>query len=203
MRDHKPIVIDKFNGMWRRGDIDNVPHDHFYTARNISYIPGGVRTRPGLDTYRAVGNPLRIYNYTMQTGESLLVLDIFGDIYHVIDETTVYGPILSIPEMTDFGFHAWAGRAYITPFATFTDDNGVTYQKGLENEFLYVYKGDGTAARKAAGFPPVNGDLKPFICFNSTQVGVVTAGGDAQARSGAHPQRGPQRHRGRRLRDPG
>ena len=28
-------------------------------------------------------------------------------------------------------------------------------------------------------------------------------GGDAQARPGADPQRGPQRHRGRRLRDPG
>jgi hypothetical protein len=60
--------------------------------------------------------------------------------------------------MTDFGFYPFAGRAYITPFTTFGvgDD---TLQKGLEDEFLYVYLGDGTNARKAAGNPPTAGSI--------------------------------------------
>jgi len=27
------------------------------------------------------------------------------------------------------------------------------YQKGMQTQFIYVYQGDGTAARKAAGLP--------------------------------------------------
>lgn len=176
MRDHKPIILEEFNGLWKRGDADSVPQDHFSEAINIQFIQGGFETRDGLDTYIAKGDVVRLYNYIMQTGESLLVLDTNGDIWHCINEVTIYGPILSIPEMTDFGFTAIAGRAYITPFATFLDDNGIKYQKGLENEFTYVYKGDGTAARKAAGNPPTNSDLKPFVCFNSSQIGLIDAG---------------------------
>lgn len=176
MRDHEPVVLEEFNGLWRRGDADSVPYDHFSDGNNVEFIPSGFETRRGLDTFIAKGDIVRIKNYVMQTGQSLLLLDIHGDIYHAIDETTIYGPILSIPEMTDFGFVSIAGRAYLTPFGTFTDLKGVNYQKGLDGEFLYVYKGDGSDARKAAGNPPTNGSLEPFISFNSGQDGVVSKG---------------------------
>ena len=176
MRDHIPIVLEEFKGLWARGDQDSTPIDHFAACENIQFIQSGFKTRDGLDTYIAKGDVLRMYNYVMQTGESLLILDIHGDIYHAINQTTLFGPILSIPEMTDFGFFSIAGRAYITPFTTYINDRGVPEQKGLQDEFLYVYKGDGNPARKAAGEPPSNGSLEAFVAFNSGQDGVVSKG---------------------------
>jgi hypothetical protein len=97
-----------------------------------------------------------MYNYPTTDKNTLLVLvanGANGEIYHVVDETTMFGPILTIAGMTDFGFAPYNGRAYITPF--FTElIGGLNRERGLQNEFLYVYKGDGTAARKAGGNPP-------------------------------------------------
>lgn len=183
LRDHSPIVIDEFNGLWRRGKVDTCPLDHFSDCNNVEYDEREVKTREGLDELAGarggVGeNVIRMYNYKMQTGESLLLLDSAGDIYHALLDPgeTVYGPILSISGMTDFGFVSIAGRAYITPFGTFTDDNGKQYQKGLEDEFLYVYKGDGTAARKASAEPPTDGGMKPFWAYNGYTDGLVSKG---------------------------
>lgn len=153
MRDHAPITIDDFNGLWQRGDADACPLDHFLEATNIQYFEGGFQTRDGIDLYQAagfLGNILRIHPYKMQTGLTLLVLTVGGDIHHVVSTTVVHNNILSKAAMTDFNVVSYAGRAYITPFST--DANGI--EKGLQNEFLYVYKGDGVAARKAAGNPP-------------------------------------------------
>src|SRR5918996_4147747 len=147
MRDHEPIIIDKFNGLWNRGENEVVPQDHFTDCNNIDFIEGGIKTRDGLDTYRGAANVVRIYNYTTQDGPTLLFLTGNGEIYHSISPSVTHGPILTIEEMTDFGFVAFAGRAYITPC------NGIT---GLEDEFVYVYKGDGTVARKAAGGGPIS-----------------------------------------------
>ena len=78
-----------------------------------------------------------------------------GKIYHVVDSTTMYGPVLTIATMTDFGFTPYAGHAYITPFTTELV-SGLNRERGLQNEYVYVYKGDGTAARKAAGAGPTS-----------------------------------------------
>lgn len=175
LRDHEAIVIEDFNGLWRRGDPDSVPLDHFSDGENFQFIHSGFKTRDGLQTYRAVGNVLRVYNYVMQDGESLLILNTSGEIYHSINQSTLHGPILTIVGMTDFGFKAYNGRAYITPFKTITV-SGINKQVGMTGEFVYVYKGDGTPARKAAGFPPVNGNLLSFVVFNSQIDGKVSKG---------------------------
>jgi hypothetical protein len=158
LRDHEPIVIEQFGGWWDRGDDESAPSDHFTVAENIQYFNSGFETRDALDVYQDVATPLghilRVYNYVMQTGQSLLVLVEGGDIYHCIGPSTVHGPILSIATMEDFGFVAINGRAYITPFKTYVNSQGVNYELGIQNEFVYVYKGDGTAARKAAGNAP-------------------------------------------------
>ena len=177
LRDHQPIVIEEFNGLWARGDDDSVPIDHFSEAENISYIQSGFRTRDGLDTYRAIGNVIRLYNYTMQQGQSVLILVEGGDVYHSIDETTLYGPILSIPGMDDFNIYSFAGRAYITPITRTITSQGQTREVGMQNEFLYVYKGDGTAARKAAGAAPIQGNENPqLVAYNSTIDGLIDKG---------------------------
>lgn len=153
MRDHAPITLDDFNGLWARGDDDTCPLDHFLEATNIQYFDGGFRTRDGTDLYQTAGfisDVRRIHPYKMMTGLTLLVLDGSGNIHHVVSPTTTHSSILSIATMTDFNVVSWAGRAYITPF--YTDANGI--EKGIQNEFLYVYQGAGVAARKAAGNPP-------------------------------------------------
>jgi hypothetical protein len=37
LRDHQPIEITEFNGLWRRGDVDNTPLDHFSDCNNIKF----------------------------------------------------------------------------------------------------------------------------------------------------------------------
>jgi hypothetical protein len=153
--DHEPLVIEEFNGFFDRGDNEAVPPDHFISAINIKYSESRFDTRFGIDVYNspvsiAPDNVLRVHNYTMQNQQSQLILRTGGHIDHVVSSTVIHTDILVIAAMTDFNVVSIAGRAYITPF--FTDTDG--YEKGLQNNFLYVYKGDGTAARKAAGDPP-------------------------------------------------
>ena len=162
LRDHPPIVIEEFNGLWDRGGEEAVPIDHFDDCDNVQYIEGGFKTRDGLDTHIAgVSNVIRQYNYKLQDAESLLVLTSAGEIYHVLEDGsgTVHGPILTIAAMNDFGFVAVAGRAYITPFEIYLDTDGIRKARGLENEFLYVYLGAGVAARKAAGVAPTGATM--------------------------------------------
>ena len=160
MRGHEPVAIEKFNGWWAKGNPEKTPLDHFSDCENIRYTEGGFATRYGLDAYEGtvvpLGNVVRIYNFITQDKNTLLVLTYDGTdgkIYHVVDNTTVLGPILTIVGMEDFAMLPYAGRAYITPFKSFIT-GGITIEKGMQNQFLYVYKGDGTAARKAAGNPP-------------------------------------------------
>lgn len=158
MRDHQPQAIDSFNGYFNRGDVENTPVDHFQGASNIRHQGKSVFTRDGIAISQDVNavtpltNIRRIYNYPTNTANTQIVLSYdpgtnTGKIYHVVNSTTQFGPILTITGMVDFAFIPFGGRAYISPF--FTDTDG--FEKGLSGEFLYVYAGDGTAARKAAG----------------------------------------------------
>ena len=166
MREHQPILLDSFNGLYDRGDVEEIPLDHFSESNNIKFI--GERsfgTRDGIGRHQNVASPisniLRIYNYPTADKNTLLVLTKDGKIYHIVDSTTIYGPILTISSMIDFGFVPYAGRAYITPF--FTETVGeLARERGINGEFLYVYKGDGTAARKAAGTTPTG----TLVCAN-------------------------------------
>lgn len=158
LRDHEPVVIENFKGLFQRGDPDNAPIDHFTEALNLTHVGSNITVRPGIGISQDVAAPLlniqRIYNYPTQTGNTLIMLAINdageGEIYHFVNSTLVYGPILTIATMTDFTFVSYAGRGYISPFTTFTTGL-INIQKGIQNEFLYVYAGDGTNARKAAG----------------------------------------------------
>jgi len=174
LRDHEPIEINEFNGLWRRGDPDDTPLDHFSNCENIQFESGaGFLTRAGINIFQHLNVPLtgilRIYNFPTQTANTLLVLTTGGKIYHVIDDVTVFGPILTIATMTDFGFAPFAGRAYITPF--FTNSDGI--EVGIDNEFLYVYLGDGlSVARKASVTPPVTNTLAAALGTGASDAGL-------------------------------
>jgi hypothetical protein len=160
VRDHEGLVLDQFNGYFNRGDVDTVPFDHFSDCNNIDFIAQSTfRTRPGINISQTVLVPLsnvkRIYNYPTQSANTLIVLTYdpdlgIGSIYHVVDKATIYGPILQVAGMIDFAFQPFAGRGYISPFGNYVNGD-LTFQKGLASQFLYVYAGDGTPARQAAG----------------------------------------------------
>ena len=160
VRDHQGLVLDKFNGLWQRGDVDTTPKDHFSDCNNIDFTAQSTfETRPAIAISQEVlvplGNIRRIYNYPTQTANTLIVLTYdyvsgFGNIHHVVDKNTVYGPILTISGMTDFAFVPYAGRGFISPFSNYQNGD-LIFQKGLPNEFLYIYDGLGNPARKAAG----------------------------------------------------
>jgi hypothetical protein len=155
-------VIEEFNGLWDRGGEEAVPIDHFDDCDNVQYIESGFKTRDGLDTFiPGVGDIVRMYNYKMQDAESLIILNKNGQIFHALldGSQTVFGPILTIPAMDDFGFVAIAGRAYINPFENFLDSDNKTRQRGISGEALYVYLGAGVVARKAAGSPPTGASI--------------------------------------------
>lgn len=158
MRDHQPVVLDRFNGLWSRGDPENTPMDHFSDAINIRYFgDNSFGSRFGIGPSQTVTSPassiLRMYNYPTSDKQTMLILTTGGNIYHIVDSATIFGPILTIPAMQDFGFVPYAGRAYITPFFSEVV-GGLNRERGLQNEFVYVYKGDGNPARPAGGNPP-------------------------------------------------
>jgi hypothetical protein len=37
-RDHEPITLSNFKGLWQRGNVDEVPPDHFTDCNNIKFI---------------------------------------------------------------------------------------------------------------------------------------------------------------------
>lgn len=157
MRGHSPILIEEFNGLWKRGKEDSCPPDHFTDCNNIDFSQSGVKTRDGIYPYLPYANVVRIYPFN----QSLLVLDVNGNIYHS-DRATPFVPILSIAGMTDFAFVKFANRAYISPI-------GDT----LTNQFLYVYVyGSASPARKAGGNPP----LSPPTAVVSVSTGNVEKG---------------------------
>jgi len=69
VRDHEPIVIEDFNGLWDRGDDESAPSDHFIQADNIQYFNSGFETRDPIDKYQDIATPLtkilRVYDYVM------------------------------------------------------------------------------------------------------------------------------------------
>lgn len=170
LRGHQPVTIEEFNGLFDRGDTDSCPPDHFPDCNNIQFIQSGFETRDALETFLAdnlgLGDVLRMYTFVQETGQSVLALDSNGNIYDVnVTALTVGGPILHVDGMTDFGFVSINGRAYLTPCNSET---------GLENEFVYVYAGDGTPARKAAGVAPTDAD--GALAAASGGAGFVEAG---------------------------
>src|SRR5437660_4722454 len=128
VRDHSAVVIEKFMGLYQRGDPDNTPLDHFRDCENIRFIGNSsFGTRHGIGISQEVLAPLanikRIYDYPTQTGNTLIILTVDpntleGKIYHLVDSTTIFGPLLTITGMNDFAFQPYAGRGYISPFSS-------------------------------------------------------------------------------------
>lgn len=133
-RGHEEITIDQFNGLYVRGRLDAVPKDHFSDGVNFQFSQNGVETRDGFVKTQTNRFIRRMYVFRSSNTQShFIYLDNAGNL---IDEST-NSVILTIPQMTDFAFANYAGRAYISPH------NGTT---GLVGQSLYVYQGPPTSS---------------------------------------------------------
>jgi len=167
MRNHQPVTIGKFNGIWDRSYPDDVPIGKLLDGKNLIFKKNGIETRPGFSNNGSYGGLTaafaikRIETYK-RIGEAdrLLILD---NNYHVYDSTNLSSPILTVSGMTDFSVLSLYNRAYISPH------NG---SKGLAGQSVYVYQGSGTA-RLAAGNKPAGTTL---TITNSVSAGNVEAG---------------------------
>jgi hypothetical protein len=143
----KPILYSKFNGLWKRGPVDDTPPDHFSDCLNNTYVDAGVCMRDGLSAYIDIQNIVYTALYKPNppfTGTNvprMIALNNVGELFDVLISTTV--PIYTNINMTFFGFTNFFGRCYISP------SNGRT---GLDNEFVKMY--DGTTFRNAGGTSP-------------------------------------------------
>mgnify|MGYP000532423679 CR=1 FL=1 len=162
-RDHSAVVIEDFNGLWHRGDDDSVPADHFSSCNNVKFSQSSFSWRSGLTPYLPFANIVRVYTFVKPIGQSLICLDTDGNFW---DTDYPDNPILTVANATDFAFSGYSTRCYISP----SDVNA-----GLLNDFLYVYLGDGTPARKAAGAKPTDTD-GALAAANSGSAGNVEAG---------------------------
>jgi len=193
VRGHEPIVIEEINGLWSRGDDETCPSDHLLLANNIQFIHSGIETRTGILPYVKPSFPadlrklVRVYNWTTQKAQTLVVMTEDGVIYHVISPTEVF-QIRICSGADDFAFISIGNKAYISPFKIYTNKSGQTYALGMINECVYVYKGDQDpltgiiGGLPAAGLPPTNANVTfpkgraPMIGYNSVKDGKVTKG---------------------------
>ncbi len=189
VRGHEPIDLSNLKGLWARGDVENTPSDHMQDCVNIQFEGNNFTTRDGNGISQDVVVPLedvvRIYNYPTQTANTTLVLTYdgtTGNIYHVVNSSTVY-LILTKTGMTDFAFVPYAGRAYITPFVTVVTGD-LNIQKGMQSEFLYVYLGAGVTARKAAGATPAGNVIPANGAAGHTDAGLHVFGVVGETDSG-------------------
>lgn len=145
LESHKPIILDKFNGLFDRGKDNSVPAGYFRDCKNLVFTENGCETRPGTAQAFYLNSGIRrIYTYN-RPGEAsrLLILDNYGNIFDSLSPSFPSSPVLSISGMTDFSMTTFFGRAFISPH------DGV---EGLPNQYVYIY--DGTVCRRAGGFSP-------------------------------------------------
>lgn len=163
MRDHSPIEINDFNGLWNRGRFEAVPHDHCSDLLNIKFTQDGLDVRGGFQVVNSQTNVSRIWIYKVYgSADRILSLSYAAGTGTITDLTGLGTPILSIAGMTDFAAIEFGGRAYISP------SNGST---GLSGVGLYVYTGTGTATLAAGS--PTSGT---FTVVQSATAGHIEVG---------------------------
>ena len=191
LRDHEPITIEEFNGLWDRGDFDSCPSDHFTACSNVDYAESSVLTRgPFTRDFTGNVNMVRQRLFVTTVGGSqvvfLLSLDFVSNFYkQQISPFTDPNPVQLLPvdsppnpasirgNPIDFDMVNINGRAFITfSYATV----GLTLAAGPTFAgSVYVYEG-GATMRLA-------GSIRPLLGAWNV---VVGAGGTGNVDTGYH-----------------
>jgi hypothetical protein len=171
MRDHTPVPIDEFLGLWARGDNESCPKDHFTDCLNVQYNQSSVEARA--PWIRAIdwNWPHRRAKLFVKssTDQQLLYFDSNGRLWSI----PVYGThvpeqinlSVDLSSFNDFDAVNFNGRAYLTFFKLSSAGNLTSV--------VYLYKGDFTQIRGAAGAGPIG---STFAAANSATAGNVDIG---------------------------
>lgn len=137
----QPGRIETFNGLWKRGSVEDTPLDHFSEAINLTYREG-VEQREGLAFYNIYDRMVRVRVYKPNPPDPprLIGLSTAGNLVDMSTNAVLIGNT----EFLDFALVNFFGRAYIT----FSDG-----KVGIEGQSVYAY--DGTDFRIAAGLAAV------------------------------------------------
>lgn len=154
----KPVVLDKFKGLFSRGLMDSVPEDYQITSNNTQYKDDEIFTRWGFSSIFTRASIRRFASFR-RVGENprFLILTTGGDFYDSLSPST---PLLSNVNYLDFSMVNFYNRAYIT---FHNRVNGITGTK------VYVYEGGGPGTLRLAGGTAPSG-------FTITATTSATAG---------------------------
>src|ERR1700690_3602620 len=174
----KVIELKEFNGIWARGNPDEVPQDHFIDCLNLALVSKGKAiTRNGLSEFFAVGVPngeiVRFFQSSLQplpvatdTVDLLqwLFLDKNNNLY-VGNSST---PILTLNNMNDFAALNMFNKTFISP-------NGG--RLGSYGQWLQIYYSfNGTFILRNAAGPAPRAASAVFAAANDTNAGHIPAG---------------------------
>lgn len=139
---HKPLITERFRGLFARGTEDTVPEGYFIDTLNTKYNKDTVLTRDGTELTHSASSIIRSFEYR-RIGETTryIYLNSSGELY---DSLFPSSPIYVDATFVDFSMTVMYNRAYITPH---------NRTEGLAGKSVLVYAGSGTA-RLAAGSPP-------------------------------------------------
>ena len=173
----KPIVHDRFMGLYDRGIEDSVPLRHFSICKNIDFSEDLLRTRKGFEVLET-NNAYSFKEYMLAgMARSYLYSNLGGDIFENRTRTLI-NEGGSIRGNREFSIATAFNRIYLSRH------NGLSGEPGAG---LQVYLGDGQASRNAAGAPPegamavsqstgglVEGGHRIFAVAYETESGHVT-----------------------------
>src|SRR6185503_3524044 len=174
LEDYERKVFEEFSGLYSRGELDQVPQDHFSDCLNIDYDIGEWKTRPGLRTHITLGYGGKVRRFISFAdpilGPIILILDDNGNLYTYSarsgDNATT--PRLTITNATDFSAIKMLGKVYIA----FHDG-----EFGLFGENLKVFIPGADPSldefRDAAGPAPISSS--PMVAVDGAG-GIVNAG---------------------------
>src|SRR3990167_1115122 len=118
-RDHQPIHIREYNGLFSRGSADVVPPDHFIDCLNLRFDQLGVKNRGGASLNVSLNSIKRVQLYTrISEAQRRLILDTTGNIYDATASLTIpilQGAVWATGGFADFSAVSLFNRAYLTP----------------------------------------------------------------------------------------
>ncbi len=162
LEEAKRIDLNKFMGIYSKGEDDDVPSDHFVDAQNLVFDPGRVATRPGTAIrFTFTGGTERTTFAEFSNGAAtptLFSMDSNGNLY----KDNNPAPVATIAGATSFAAVQYFNKLFICP------RNG---KVGVGN--IYIYDKTTNTVREAGGAAP--GAVAPMVVTDGP-VGDVPAG---------------------------
>lgn len=163
LRDHSPVIIPAFKGLYTNGLDDAVPPGYLIDSLNTQFEVIEVRTRDGFTKDFSLDNIRRFFIYKrLNETPRYLILTTSGELWD-----SLYGsPLLTDVKYKDFSALNYLNRAYIT----FHDR-----VSGIPDTKVQIYEGAGPGTiRPAGGDKPSGFTIEANMSTVSGNLGLGT-----------------------------